>query len=68
MSTTTVALVISAVTVAVIISVLIAVGAGYLARLDGATRAATVTRAGVAFAATLTLFAAVTSALAGLFT
>ncbi|MBT2423411.1 hypothetical protein J7F01_16835 [Streptomyces sp. ISL-22] len=68
MPSTIVALVILAIAVAVIFSTLVAVGAGYLARRDGATMASTMTRACVAFGATLTLFAVITTAVTGLFT
>ncbi|MFF2775925.1 hypothetical protein ACFVU3_13535 [Streptomyces sp. NPDC058052] len=42
-----------------VIAVLAAAGAGKLARLDGATYPAALTRAGIVFAAVLTLAAAV---------
>ncbi|GHE51684.1 hypothetical protein [Streptomyces capitiformicae] len=45
---------------------MIAAGAGYLARRDGASYPAAVTRAGAALAATLTVVAAATAALAAL--
>ena len=44
-------------------ALLAAVGAGALARLDGASYATALTRAAIAFAGTLTLAAAVTAAL-----
>jgi hypothetical protein len=46
----------------VILALLIAAGAGKLARLDGATYPAALMRAATAFAAVLTLAAAVTGA------
>ncbi|GHG32904.1 MULTISPECIES: hypothetical protein [Streptomyces] len=46
-----------------ILALLTAVGAGKLARLDGASYPAALTRAAVAFAGTLTLAAAITAAL-----
>ncbi|MFD0210657.1 hypothetical protein ACFVH9_16365 [Streptomyces hirsutus] len=51
-----------------VIAVLAAAGAGKLARLDGATYPAALTRAATAFAAVLTLATAVTGALAALLT
>jgi hypothetical protein len=53
----TAVLTITAVTVALVVGVLVAGAAGFLARADGATPYAALTRAGVAFAATLTLLA-----------
>ncbi|MFF7754124.1 hypothetical protein ACFZCP_33915 [Streptomyces sp. NPDC007971] len=53
---------------AMALSALVAVGAALLARADGESPAACVTRAGVAFGATLTLMAMVTASVAGLFT
>ncbi|MFD7282655.1 hypothetical protein ACFV80_37970 [Streptomyces sp. NPDC059862] len=53
---------------AVALSALVAVGAALLARADGASAATCVTRAGIAFGATLTLMAVVTASVAGLFT
>ncbi|MFG2586503.1 hypothetical protein [Streptomyces malaysiensis] len=47
----------------VIVALLIAAGAGKLARLDGATYPAAVMRAAASFAAVLTIAAAVTAAL-----
>lgn len=47
----------------VVLAVLAAAGAGKLARLDGATYPAALQRAGITFAAVLTLAAAVTTAL-----
>ncbi|MGV9790810.1 hypothetical protein [Streptomyces sp. NPDC003435] len=49
-----------------IIALLTAVGAGKLARLDGASYPAALTRAAVAFAGTLTLAAAITAALSAM--
>ncbi|MGW6455195.1 hypothetical protein ACWF94_04585 [Streptomyces sp. NPDC055078] len=51
-------------TLVVVLALLAAAGAGKLARMDGATYPVAVTRAAVAFAATLTLAAALTGALA----
>ncbi|MET7779691.1 hypothetical protein ABZT28_28575, partial [Streptomyces sp. NPDC005388] len=51
----------------VIVALLTAAGAGKLARLDGATYPAAVTRAAATFAAVLTVAAAVTAALAPFF-
>ncbi|MFE7543041.1 hypothetical protein [Streptomyces platensis] len=51
-------------TVVVILALLVAAGAAKLARLDGATYPAALMRAVTAFAAVLTLAAAVTGALA----
>ncbi|MFE4971315.1 hypothetical protein ACFRAR_04265 [Kitasatospora sp. NPDC056651] len=48
----------------VVVALLVAAGAGVLARLDGATYPAVLMRAATAFAAFLTLAAAVTAALA----
>ncbi|GAA2459523.1 hypothetical protein [Streptomyces macrosporus] len=48
----------------VVVALLAAAGAGTLARLDGATYPAALTRAATAFATTLTLAAAATAALA----
>ncbi|MEV5644052.1 hypothetical protein AB0L67_28470 [Streptomyces flaveolus] len=50
----------------VILALLTAVGAGKLARLDGATYPAALMRGGAAFAAVLSVAAAVTAALASL--
>lgn len=51
----------------VLVAVLIGGAAGYLARRDHATYPTAVTRAALAFAATLTLAATLTSALADAF-
>ena len=51
-----------------VIALLAAAGAGKLARLDGATYPAALTRAATAFTAVLTLATAVTGALAALLT
>ncbi|KAB1140900.1 hypothetical protein F7R91_34210 [Streptomyces luteolifulvus] len=51
----------------IVIALLAAAGAGKLARLDGATYPAALTRATTAFAAVITLAAAVAGALAALF-
>ncbi|MEU7060293.1 hypothetical protein [Streptomyces sp. NPDC046197] len=60
--------VVYAVALVVIFALLVAVGAGKLARLDGASYPTALMRAGNAFAAVLTCAAAVTAALAALFT
>ncbi|WP_030942351.1 hypothetical protein [Streptomyces sp. NRRL S-646] len=52
-----------AVALILILALLTAAGAGKLARLDGASYPAALTRAAVAFASTLTLAAAITAAL-----
>ncbi|MGW8378449.1 hypothetical protein [Streptomyces sp. ODS28] len=49
-----------------VVALLAAVGAGKLARLDGATYPAALTRAATAFTAVVTLAATVTAALAAL--
>lgn len=59
----TVAIVLLAVAVVLIVALLSAVGAGMLARIDGATWPTAFTRAASAFAAVLALAAAVTAAL-----
>ncbi|MFI6150305.1 hypothetical protein [Streptomyces sp. NPDC051109] len=51
---------------ALVVAVLVAAGAGKLARLDGATYPAAILRAATAFASVLTLTAAATAALASL--
>ncbi|MFE9112232.1 hypothetical protein ACFYN9_21790 [Streptomyces collinus] len=51
----------------VLVAVLVGGAAGYLARRDHATYSTALTRAALAFAATLTLAATVTSALANTF-
>ncbi|WP_225620003.1 hypothetical protein [Streptomyces sp. VITNK9] len=51
----------------IVIGLLTAAGAAKLARLDGATYPAALTRAATAFAAVITLTAAVAGALAALF-
>ncbi|MGW4049514.1 hypothetical protein ACWENA_01660 [Streptomyces sp. NPDC004779] len=53
------------VTITLVIAVLAAAGAGKLARLDGATYPTALVRAAVAFAAVITLAAAVTTVLTG---
>ncbi|MFC9259377.1 hypothetical protein ACFRFJ_19435 [Streptomyces hydrogenans] len=60
------ALVLLTTAVVLVIALLAAAGAGKLARLDGATYPASLTRAALAFTAVLTLAAAVTAALTGL--
>ena len=52
----------------IIVALLAAAGAGKLARMDGATYPAALTRAATAFAAVITLAASVTAALAALLT
>ncbi|MFF8600043.1 hypothetical protein ACF065_25225 [Streptomyces sp. NPDC015232] len=52
--------------VALVVALLVAVAAGKLARLDGASYPAAVLRAATAFASVVTLTAAVTAALASL--
>ncbi|MFJ8697455.1 hypothetical protein [Streptomyces roseolilacinus] len=61
-----VAVVLLTIALVLVIALLAAAGAGKLARLDGATYPAALTRAAVTFAAVLTLTAAVTGALAAL--
>ncbi|MFB7248309.1 hypothetical protein ACFCYX_38350 [Streptomyces populi] len=51
----------------IIVALLVAAGAGKLARMDGATYPAALTRAATAFAAVITLAAAITAALTTLF-
>ncbi|WP_405633142.1 hypothetical protein OG933_43910 [Streptomyces sp. NBC_00016] len=51
-----------------VVALLAAAGAGKIARLDGATYPAALTRAATAFAAVLTLAAAVSGALAAFLT
>ncbi|MEU2162534.1 hypothetical protein QRN89_10225 [Streptomyces chengbuensis] len=58
------ATVLLAAAVALLLAVLVAVGAGKLARLDGAAHPAAILRAATAFASSLTLIAVVTAALA----
>ncbi|MET9759918.1 hypothetical protein ABZ016_12795 [Streptomyces sp. NPDC006372] len=60
------AVVVLAAVLVVIVALLTAVGAGKLARLDGATYPTAITRAAATFAAVLTVAAAVTAALAPL--
>ncbi|MEV7388609.1 hypothetical protein [Streptomyces sp. NPDC091215] len=52
----------------IVVALLGAAGAGKLARMDGATYPTALTRAATAFAAVITLAAAVTAALAALLT
>ncbi|MEU1663869.1 hypothetical protein ABZ547_09650 [Streptomyces sparsogenes] len=52
----------------IVVALMAAASAAKLARLDGATYPAALTRAAIAFASVITLAAAVTSALAALFT
>jgi len=65
-SAVTVAVVLLAITLVVVIAVLAAAGAGKLARMDGATYPAALTRAAVTFAAAITLATTVAGALASL--
>ncbi|MFJ7067917.1 hypothetical protein [Streptomyces sp. NPDC101115] len=62
----TLALVLLTTALVLVIALLAGVGAGKLARLDGATYPAALTRAAVAFTAVVTFATAVTGALAGL--
>ncbi|WP_329013684.1 hypothetical protein [Streptomyces sp. NBC_00690] len=62
----TVAVVLLTIAIVTVVAVLAAAGAGKLARMDGATYPAALTRAGVAFAGVLTLAAAMTAALTAL--
>ncbi|WP_328843017.1 hypothetical protein [Streptomyces sp. NBC_00258] len=64
----TVAIALLTTTLVIIIALLAAVGAGKLARMDGATYPAALTRAATAFATVITLATAVTGALAALLT
>lgn len=59
-------LIVIACALVLVIAALAGAGAGYLARRDRATYPTAVTRAAIAFAATLTLAATVTAALASL--
>ncbi|MET8412921.1 hypothetical protein ABZV34_33435 [Streptomyces sp. NPDC005195] len=63
-----VAIVLLAVAVVVIVALLSAIGAGALARLDGATWPTALTRAAGTFAAVLALAAAVTTTFAAILT
>ncbi|MFG3266225.1 hypothetical protein [Streptomyces bobili] len=63
-----VAVVLLTIALVLIVGLLVATGAGKLARLDGATYPAALTRAATAFATVITLAAAVTAALAALTT
>ncbi|MGW0188196.1 hypothetical protein ACWDV7_20825 [Streptomyces sp. NPDC003362] len=63
-----VALVLMTTALVLVVALLAAAGAGKLARMDGATYPAALTRAATAFAAVLTLAAAVTAGLATLVT
>jgi len=64
----TVALALLTTALVIVIALLAAAGTGKLARLDGASYPAALTRAATAFAAVITLAAAVVGALADLFT
>ncbi|MER6205963.1 hypothetical protein [Streptomyces sp. NPDC001642] len=59
----TVAVVLLATALVLVVALLAAVGAGKLARMDGASYPAALTRAGCAFVTVITLAAAVTTAL-----
>ncbi|MER6678805.1 hypothetical protein [Streptomyces sp. NPDC000983] len=63
-----VTVVVLAATVILLLALLAAVGAGTLARMDAATWPATLTRSATAFAAVITLAAAVTAALSAFLT
>ncbi|MFF5759820.1 hypothetical protein OHA09_36260 [Streptomyces longwoodensis] len=63
-----VALVLLTTALVITAAVMAAAGAGKLARMDGATYPAALTRAAVAFAAVITLASTVVAALAGLLT
>ncbi|MFF3639465.1 hypothetical protein [Streptomyces sp. NPDC002250] len=63
-----VALVLLAVALLLVVALLAAVGTGKLARMDGATYPAALTRAAATFAAVLTLIATVASALDAILT
>ncbi|WP_326709623.1 hypothetical protein OG758_09835 [Streptomyces sp. NBC_01474] len=58
-----IALILLACTLALVVAAIVGTGAGYLARRDYATYPTALTRAAVAFAATLNLAAALTTAL-----
>ncbi|MEU3606254.1 hypothetical protein AB0E83_12480 [Streptomyces sp. NPDC035033] len=62
----TLAVVLLTLALVVVLALLVAAGAGKLARLDGATYGTALTRAAVAFAAVLTLAATTAGALADL--
>ncbi|MFH8382271.1 hypothetical protein ACH4E7_15165 [Kitasatospora sp. NPDC018058] len=66
LTVTTTALLALAFVVAMLVAVLVGTAAAYLARLDGATYPAAVTRGAAAFAATLTLVAALAGTAAAL--
>lgn len=61
-----VAVVLLTITLVIVVALLAAAGTGKLARMDGATYPAALTRAATAFAAVITLAASVTAALAAL--
>ncbi|WP_030209771.1 hypothetical protein [Streptomyces bikiniensis] len=63
----TVAVALLTIALVIVIALLAAAGAAKLARMDGATYPAALTRAATAFAAVITLTAAVAGALAALF-
>lgn len=60
------AIVLLATALVIVVAILVSIAAGYLARSDGATNAAAITRAAAVFAATVTLAAALTSTLSPL--
>ncbi|MFE5513852.1 hypothetical protein ACFQ9J_25300 [Streptomyces sp. NPDC056529] len=60
----TLALILAIITLVLLIAVFAAAGTAKLARLDGATYPTALTRAAIAFTATLTLATAITGALA----
>ncbi|MCM2388204.1 hypothetical protein [Streptomyces albipurpureus] len=64
----TVPVVLLAIALVAVVALLAAAGAGKLARMDGATYPTALTRAATAFAAVITLTAAVAAALEGLLT
>ncbi|MFD8737433.1 hypothetical protein ACFV06_21270 [Streptomyces sp. NPDC059618] len=64
----TVAIVLLTIAVVAVVALLVAVGAGMLARIDGATWPTALTRAAGAFTAVLILAATVTAALSPFFT
>ncbi|MCI3227091.1 hypothetical protein [Streptomyces sp. NP-1717] len=61
-----VAVVLQTTALVIVVALLVAAGTGKLARIDGATYPAALTRAATAFAAVITLAATVTAALATL--
>ncbi|MFJ7078482.1 hypothetical protein [Streptomyces sp. NPDC098781] len=63
-----VAVILLTIALVIVVALLVAAGAGKLARMGGASFPTALTRAAPTFAAAITLAAAVTSALAALFT